>query len=219
MEHYNFHYVYEITNNINQKKYIGKHSTNNLDDGYMGSGVFIRKAIDKYGLENFTKTIIKKFDTSEEAFKFEAELVTEDVVKDRMYYNMKLGGYGGIYITDEIRKKMSESAKIRCKEGRHSLQGKRRTEHSIKLMNETNKAKWESDPSSHNRVGKTHSAETIEKMKRDRKGKKLHENSKRALSESIVGSTFYNNGIINKRIRRGQVPPDGFVKGRLTKWQ
>ena len=42
-----FHYVYEITNNINGRKYIGKHSTNDMNDGYMGSGIAIKQAIKK----------------------------------------------------------------------------------------------------------------------------------------------------------------------------
>ena len=50
-----FNYIYLITNTLNNKIYVGKHSTDNLDDGYMGSGKIIIRAIKKYNKENFTK--------------------------------------------------------------------------------------------------------------------------------------------------------------------
>lgn len=199
MEHYNFHYVYEITNNINQKKYIGKHSTNNLDDGYMGSGVFIRKAIDKYGLENFTKTIIKKFDTSEEAFKFEAELVTEDVVKDRMYYNMKPGGYGGIHITDEIRKKMSESSRKRYLNSPGTTLGT--TCYTDGKRNRFLKPGDEVPDGFY--VGQ------VIPNKKCRKGC--------VVKPTTTGTFWVNNGTINKLMQPASEIPAGFKKGRLTK--
>ena len=52
------HVVYRITNMINGKKYIGKHSTTDVYDGYFGSGVAIKQAINKYGIDNFKKEII-----------------------------------------------------------------------------------------------------------------------------------------------------------------
>lgn len=56
-----FHYVYEITNNINGKKYIGKRSCHCPieEDKYMGSGTLLLKAIDKYGIDNFSKKNFK----------------------------------------------------------------------------------------------------------------------------------------------------------------
>ena len=66
-----FNYIYLITNTLNNKIYIGKHSTDNLDDGYMGSGILICKAEKKYGLENFTKEYLAFCDTEEKLNWFE----------------------------------------------------------------------------------------------------------------------------------------------------
>ena len=60
------HYVYQITNLINNKKYIGKHS-GELNDSYLGSGENIKNAIKKYGKENFRKDILYIAQTEEEA--------------------------------------------------------------------------------------------------------------------------------------------------------
>lgn len=87
-----YHYFYKITNNINGHFYYGIHSTDNLDDGYMGSGRYLRRAYKKFGIENFTKEIIKFFNNREELAKYEAEIVTESLVHDPNCYNMIVGG-------------------------------------------------------------------------------------------------------------------------------
>jgi len=89
-----YHYFYKITNNLNGHFYYGVHNTNNLDDGYMGSGTRLHYAYKKYGIENFTKEILKFFDTSKDAFEYEAEVVNEDLIKDDNCYNIKQGGEG-----------------------------------------------------------------------------------------------------------------------------
>ena len=87
-----YNYFYKITNNLNNHFYYGVHSTDNLDDGYMGSGVRLHYAYKKYGIENFSKEILKFFDTREQANQYEAEIVTEELVKDNNCYNVILGG-------------------------------------------------------------------------------------------------------------------------------
>ena len=107
------HYTYRIDNLINGKYYIGKHSSESLDDGYMGSGTRIKAAIAKYGMGNFKKTILKILPTSEEAFEHEAQIVTLAEVNDPMCYNVQLGGKGRQkqFTDEELRERRSEYKK------------------------------------------------------------------------------------------------------------
>ena len=89
-----YFYFYKITNNINNHFYYGVHITNNLNDGYMGSGKRLKFAIKKYGIENFTKEILKYFNNKEEAFEYESEIVNEELIKDDNCYNLTTGRHG-----------------------------------------------------------------------------------------------------------------------------
>ena len=95
MEKKKYHFVYETTNLVNGKIYRGKHSTNSLEDGYLGSGKVILRAIKKYGKENFKRETLKFFATEEEAYDYEALVVNKDFVLREDTYNYKEGGCGG----------------------------------------------------------------------------------------------------------------------------
>lgn len=90
------HYlIYQITNNINQKFYIGKHETYNIDDNYFGSGKYLLNAIEKHGIENFTKTILFELQNREEMNLLEKAVVTPEFCAREDTYNINVGGDGG----------------------------------------------------------------------------------------------------------------------------
>jgi len=92
--------VYKITNLINGRYYIGRHATKNVNDSYMGSGIAIRNAIEKYGIENFKKEIIAEAESREELWELEKRIVNETVVSDEKSYNM---AYGGKHYLDGLK--------------------------------------------------------------------------------------------------------------------
>ena len=82
MEH---HIIYKITNMLNNKIYIGKHTTADINDKYMGSGTYIKKAYKKYGKKNFKKEILEE--------------TTKELLNDRerywiKYYKFNKSKYG-----------------------------------------------------------------------------------------------------------------------------
>lgn len=84
--------VYKTTNIINNMIYIGVHKTNNIDDGYLGSGKIFKSALKKYGKESFKKEVLFIFDNIEDAYSKEKELVNEDFIKSKNTYNLVCGG-------------------------------------------------------------------------------------------------------------------------------
>lgn len=106
-------YVYEITNNINGKKYIGKRkcSCNIEDDCYMGSGAALTLAKKKYGSHNFSKKIIEVCNTEDDAYKREEYWINHfNAVESDEYYNLIEGGKNNKYkkMTKSQRAKMNK---------------------------------------------------------------------------------------------------------------
>lgn len=90
-----YHFIYKTTCSVNGKYYYGMHSTDNLDDGYVGSGTRLWHSIRKHGIENFKLKILEFCSDRETLKKREAELITEDMLQDQMCMNLTLGGGGG----------------------------------------------------------------------------------------------------------------------------
>ena len=90
-----YYILYQVTNNLNSKIYVGVHKTQDLNDGYMGSGKVINSAIKKHGIENFTRVILEQFDDSAAMYAREKEIVNDDFLNRADTYNLRRGGKGG----------------------------------------------------------------------------------------------------------------------------
>jgi hypothetical protein len=111
------YFLYKTTNLINHKTYIGIHQTENIDDGYIGSGSCFLRAVKKYGKENFKREIIEFCSTYNELLEKEKKYVNEDWIKNESNYNLKTGGQSSGLLSEESKKKISNTLKAKYAKG------------------------------------------------------------------------------------------------------
>jgi len=201
-----FYTIYKITNQIDGKSYIGSHKTKNLNDNYMGSGKYLKYAQKKYGIENFQKEILFVFETAEEMYAKEAEIVNENYVATENTYNLKVGGFGGWDYTNELPWKMTENRKNGYKERSKKLKGRKDPNSSIRLkkLHEEGKIQYNTF------TGRTHKEESKRKI-----GNANSINQK-GPKNSQFGTMWITNGTQNKKIKKTDVIPKHWNKGRST---
>ena len=195
--------IYKITNLLNGKMYIGKHITSDIDDGYMGSGLLIHRAIEKYGIENFRKEWLAFCEDEEEMNYVERMLVDETWLDRSDTYNLKLGGDGGwTYINDNNLARTPEAlAKLSMRMKGNTYGCFKRSEETRRRMSVANK-------------GKQLTYETKRKLSISHIGKKANEDTRKKISEDSQKKRWYNNGTHETFAK---ACPNGFVEGRLCK--
>lgn len=187
-------YVYQTINLINGKKYIGKHKSNVFDESYKGSGVYLSRAIKKYGWENFKCELIQCCDSKEQLNNAEVYYIQKyDAVKDNNYYNVATGGEGG----DTFSGMPEHLSTIRRRKISAALSGRKKSEEHIQnIKNSLHKN------GSH--VGKKNSMYGV-----DRSGEKAPN----------YGRHYYNNGteeyLLYEEVYESEYKHRGFIKGRL----
>lgn len=150
-----FYTIYKITNKLNGKSYIGKHQTKDLDDGYMGSGKLIRRAIQKHGVENFHKEILHVFETEVEMNEAEKSLV----VLNENSYNLCPGGQGGFGYLNSLpeageRRLLAASLGGKATKGKRNISSGER----LKKLHREGRIKYDTF------TNKTHSQESKKKI-------------------------------------------------------
>jgi group I intron endonuclease len=153
-----FNYVYITTNLINNKQYIGDHSTNNLNDKYLGSGVGIKNAIKIYGKENFKREILEFFCTKQESFYAQEKYINEyKTLSPNGYNNSKKGGYVNIKeFSQETRNKigLKNKGKIISEEHKQKIKDFMKTfKHSEETKQKLRKPKTKTDKYAASKIG------------------------------------------------------------------
>jgi len=129
-----YHYSYITTNIITGKQYVGDHSTNNLEDGYLGSGTYLLRAIKKYGKENFRKKILEFFSSKSLAFSNQEKWINEYNTLSPNGYN--LSPVGGIGVPNSFH---SEETKEKIRIGNLGQKRSNITKQKISTTRKNNK--------------------------------------------------------------------------------
>lgn len=191
-----YHFFYKITNNFNGKYYYGVHSTNDLNDGYMGSGYMIKKLIKKYGKDSFTKEILKYFDNEDEMFSYEKDFLTEDVINNEKCYNLVGGGNGytaGHYVSNEVKEKISLKAKNRKSQTKGRIYVNKN--HVNKMINPDELDKYILEGWQKGVYLSEESKEKIKNGPLKKRGILLSEEAKKKMSMAKKGKPAKNKGI------------------------
>jgi hypothetical protein len=213
-----YYIIYKVSNQINGKFYIGSHKTINLNDNYMGSGKLLMYAQKKYGTENFIKEILHVFDTPEEMYAKEQEIVNIDFIAENNTYNVKIGGYGGwdhvnshqlnLYglngrtsnVKNDLQRGRETQKYLKSNDVLYAKKIKKKVSDSLKMHYKDNPGTFE---------GKKHTKETKEKMSLAKKGKI------KGSKNPQYGTMWITDGTKNKKIKAVDEIPESWYKGRV----
>lgn len=167
-------FIYITTNMINGMRYLGRHKFDKKWKEYLGSGTVFKRAVEKYGKENFVKDIIDIAYSEDELDKKEYEYsVFLNVVESENWYNLVYGGrtMTGWHPSEETREKL-----------RQANLGHRHTEESKKKMSISRSGEKAAF------YGKHLSEEAKEKLRQARIGKStITENGRERLRKATGG--------------------------------
>jgi len=184
------------------------HSTDNLKDGYMGSGRNLRYSINKHGKENHTCEILEFLDSREELKNREKEIVNLNEIHKKDCMNIMVGGYGGHISKPNYYEELTHIGKEAFKEKLKDPEYKKK--HSEKLSKAQKKSYNTTDRIKciPNWSGKSHTEDTKQKMSETKKGQGSGK------TNSQHGTYWVTDGTTNKKLKKDDVIPKGWYKGR-----
>lgn len=153
-------FIYITTNMINGKRYIGQKMFKGKWKCYLGSGIHLKRAIKKYGKENFYRAIIDIAYSKKDLDRLEKEWINNyNAVENEDFYNVAEGGEGGNTYAGKSREELKLIGKKISESNKGKLIGKKNPNYGVRRIKELN-----------GMYGKHHSKYTKLKMSKCRKG-------------------------------------------------
>ena len=210
-----YHFIYKTTNLLSGRYYIGMHSTDDLNDGYLGSGTYLKRSINKHGKENHSIEILEFVNSREELAAREKEIVSLQEIAKKECMNLKVGGEGG-FSREWIDKGRELANKAKAKLIQEDPEFRKKYYQAIqKGIVEAKKrgVKFSNISENYSWKGKKHSPETIEKMKLTAEKREASVGDK----NSQYGTCWITDEYFNKKILKGETIPEGWRLGRNIK--
>jgi hypothetical protein len=201
-----YHYIYKTTCIITNKFYIGMHSTDNLEDGYIGSGKRLWNSINKHGKDNHVCEILEFLLDRSSLKAREKEIVNVELINEELCMNLQLGGDGGFISEEQQRNRSLAGGKAFSNKIKNdSIFYKEFADiQRIKFKKLHSESKFKYN----NFEGKSHSKETKVKIGAANSIKQKGSNN------SQYGKCWITNEIESKKINKGDVLPEGWRLGR-----
>ena len=179
-------FIYMTKNKVTGRLYIGKHrrtmNPNDIDDSwYLGSGVLLKRAIEKYGVDNFERLILCECSDNLSLNTMEQKFISNyNAVDDNRFYNLTFGGDGLSIVPEFVRERMRHPHKPMLDKARSNM---------VRTFSDEAKAKLAQN-AREKLTGRMHSAQ-----------------SKANMSAGHIGSrSIYKNGVY-KYVKEHELQP------------
>jgi len=188
------HLIYITTNKVTGRSYVGYHSTKNIKDKYLGSGIMINRSIKKHKRKNFVREILEVC-TEENWKERESFWINEKNTKYPNGYNLTDGGEGrvGVIVSEHTKQQMSKTRQERelAKGENNGMFGHNHSKESCKKMGKTRKERGTEKGKNNPRFD-----HTVYKFK-NTKTDEIFEGHKFDLANKIGSLSCYLNAVIN----------------------
>lgn len=206
-----YHFIYKTINLINGKYYYGMHSTDNLNDGYYGSGRRLKRSLNKYGKLNHKVEIIEFLPDRKSLIKREMDIVNLNEVGNKECMNLRIGGTGGLIgLPEKTREKIRQGAsnflKNKWKDPEFAKKCNRLSSERMKEHHKNHKIKYS------NTLGRNHTEETKKLIGQ------INSILQKGEKNSQYGTCWITKNNINKKIKKTDIEifeKDGWRKGRV----